>query len=49
MVTVDTKTDEQVYRKFPRGSYGPHSIEPDNDGHMGYDVRLRADGKVRHP
>ena len=34
LVTLDTKTDKQVYKKFPRGSYGPHSIEPDNEGHM---------------
>ena len=34
LVTLDTRTDKQVYKKFPRGSYGPHSIEPDNEGHM---------------
>jgi len=44
MVTVDTKTDEQVYRKFPRGSYGPHSIEPDNEGHMW--VTMCASGQM---
>ncbi len=44
MVTVDTKTDEQVYKKFPRGSYGPHSIEPDNDGHMW--VTMCASGQM---
>ena len=44
MVTVDTKTDKQVYKKFPRGSYGPHSIEPDNDGHMW--VTMCASGQM---
>ncbi len=44
MVTVDTKTDEQVYKKFPRGSHGPHSIEPDNDGHMW--VTMCASGQM---
>ena len=44
MVTVDIKTDEQVYKKFPRGSYGPHSIEPDNDGHMW--VTMCASGQM---
>ena len=34
LVTLDTVTGEQVYKQFPRGSYGPHSIEPDNEGHM---------------
>ena len=44
MVTVDTKTDEQVYRKFPHGLYGPHSIEPDNEGHMW--VTMCASGQM---
>ena len=44
MVTVDTKTDKQVYKKFPRGSHGPHSIEPDNDGHMW--VTMCASGQM---
>ncbi len=44
MVTVDTVTDKQVYKKFPRGSHGPHSIEPDNDGHMW--VTMCASGQM---
>jgi len=44
MVTVDTKTDKQVYKKFPRGAHGPHSIEPDNDGHMW--VTMCASGQM---
>ena len=44
IVTVDTKTDKQVYKKFPRGSYGAHSIEPDNDGHMW--VTMCASGQM---
>jgi outer membrane protein assembly factor BamB len=32
--TLDPKTGERIYYKLPRGSHGPHSIEPDNDGDM---------------
>jgi len=32
--TLDPVTAERKTYKLPRGSHGPHSIEPDNDGHM---------------
>ena len=32
--TLDPKTGERIYYHLPRGSHGPHSIEPDNDGNM---------------
>ena len=32
--TLDPKTGERIYYSLPRGSYGPHSIESDNDGEM---------------
>ena len=32
--TLDPKTGERIYYRLPRGSHGPHSIEPDNDGDM---------------
>jgi len=32
--TLDPKTGERIYYRLPRGSHGPHSIEPDNDGEM---------------
>ena len=32
--TLDPKTGERIYYHLPRGSHGPHSIEPDNDGEM---------------
>ncbi|MEM7011963.1 MAG: PQQ-binding-like beta-propeller repeat protein, partial [Verrucomicrobiota bacterium] len=32
--TLDPETTERIYYKLPRGSHGPHSIEPDNDGQM---------------
>lgn len=34
MGILDTKTGEQKSYKMPRGSWAPHSIEPDNEGHM---------------
>ncbi len=34
LVTVDPKSGERQVYKFPRGSYGPHSVELANDGHM---------------
>ena len=33
-VTLDPETGEQRVYQLPRGSYGPHSIELANDGHM---------------
>ena len=33
-VTLDPETGEQITYPLPRGSYGPHSIELANDGHM---------------
>jgi streptogramin lyase/outer membrane protein assembly factor BamB/plastocyanin len=32
--TLNPVTAEREYYKLPRGSHGPHSIEPDNEGHM---------------
>ncbi|MDP5004312.1 MAG: PQQ-binding-like beta-propeller repeat protein [Verrucomicrobiales bacterium] len=32
--TLDPETTERIYYKLPRGSQGPHSIEPDNEGQM---------------
>ncbi len=32
--TLDPKTGERIYYRLPRGSHGPHSIEPDNQGDM---------------
>ncbi|MCP4743487.1 MAG: hypothetical protein GY871_14875, partial [Actinomycetales bacterium] len=32
--TLDPRTGERIYYRLPRGSHGPHSIEPDNDGEM---------------
>ena len=32
--TLDPETGERIYYKLPRGSHGPHSIEPDNEGQM---------------
>ena len=32
--TLDPETTERIYYRLPPGSQGPHSIEPDNDGHM---------------
>ena len=32
--TLDPETTERIYYRLPRGSYGPHSIEPDNHGDM---------------
>ena len=32
--TLDPETGERIYYRLPRGSHGPHSIEPDNDGQM---------------
>lgn len=32
--TLDPETGERIYYRLPRGSHGPHSIEPDNDGEM---------------
>ncbi|MDF1859179.1 MAG: PQQ-binding-like beta-propeller repeat protein [Verrucomicrobiales bacterium] len=32
--TLDPKTGERIYYRLPRGSQGPHSIEPDNHGDM---------------
>ncbi|MEO1835829.1 MAG: hypothetical protein ABGZ49_10095, partial [Akkermansiaceae bacterium] len=32
--TLDPKTGERIYYRLPRGSHGPHSIEPDNEGNM---------------
>jgi streptogramin lyase/outer membrane protein assembly factor BamB len=32
--TLDPKTGERIYYRLPRGSHGPHSIEPDNKGDM---------------
>jgi len=32
--TLDPGTGERFYYRLPRGSHGPHSIEPDNDGEM---------------
>lgn len=32
--TLNPATGERKYYRLPRGSHGPHSIEPDNDGHM---------------
>ncbi len=32
--TLDPKTGERIYYRLPRGSHGPHSIEPDNEGQM---------------
>ena len=34
VVTLDPETGEQRSYQLPRGSYGPHSIELANDGHM---------------
>ena len=34
VVTLDPETGEQHSYPLPRGSYGPHSIELANDGHM---------------
>ena len=34
IVTLDPATGEQRAYQLPRGSYGPHSIELANDGHM---------------
>ncbi|MGB0581737.1 MAG: virginiamycin B lyase family protein [Limisphaerales bacterium] len=31
---LDTKTGKQEMLRMPRGSWAPHSIEPDNEGHM---------------
>ncbi len=32
--TLNPKTGERFYYRLPKGSHGPHSIEPDNDGDM---------------
>lgn len=32
--TLDPETGERIYYRLPRGSHGPHSIEPDNEGEM---------------
>ncbi|MDB4720534.1 PQQ-binding-like beta-propeller repeat protein [Verrucomicrobiales bacterium] len=32
--TLDPETTERIYYRLPRGSHGPHSIEPDNEGQM---------------
>lgn len=32
--TLDPETGERFYYRLPRGSHGPHSIEPDNEGEM---------------
>jgi len=32
--TLDPVTAERQTYRLPRGSHGPHSIEPDNEGHM---------------
>jgi streptogramin lyase/mono/diheme cytochrome c family protein/plastocyanin/cytochrome c5 len=32
--TLDPETGERIFYKLPRGSHGPHSIEPDNHGDM---------------
>ncbi|MGB0153891.1 MAG: PQQ-binding-like beta-propeller repeat protein [Verrucomicrobiales bacterium] len=32
--TLDPKTGERIFYRLPKGSHGPHSIEPDNDGDM---------------
>ena len=32
--TLDPKTGERIFYRLPRGSQGPHSIEPDNNGDM---------------
>ncbi len=34
LIVLDPKTGEQTAFKYPRGSYGPHSIEPANDGSL---------------
>ena len=34
MIALDTRTGEQSVYKFPRGTYGPHSIETANDGSL---------------
>jgi len=41
---LDTKTGKQEQFKMPRGSWGPHSIEPDLDGHMW--ITLCASGQM---
>lgn len=44
MGVLDTKTGKQEIFKMPRGSWGPHSIEPDLDGHMW--ITLCASGQM---
>ncbi len=44
LVSLDPKTGEQVFYKFPVGSYGPHSIELGNDGNMWF--TLCASGQM---
>ncbi|MDB4614599.1 carboxypeptidase regulatory-like domain-containing protein [bacterium] len=34
LIVLDPKTGKQTAFKYPRGSYGPHSIEPANDGSL---------------
>ena len=34
MIALDPQTGEQTAIKFPRGAYGPHSIETANDGSL---------------
>ncbi|MEE2642515.1 MAG: c-type cytochrome [Planctomycetota bacterium] len=34
MIVLDPETGTQTARKFPRGTYGPHSIETANDGSL---------------
>ena len=44
VVTLDPETGEQRSYPLPRGSYGPHSIELGNDGHMW--ITLCATGQM---
>jgi streptogramin lyase len=44
MGILDTKTGKQEIFKMPRGSWGPHSIEPDLEGHMW--ITLCASGQM---
>ena len=44
LVTLNPETGEQKFRKFPRGSHGPHSIELANDGNMW--VTMCASGQM---
>lgn len=34
LIVLNPKTGKQTAYKYPRGSYGPHSIEPANDGSL---------------